>query len=69
MNEDIDPADWNDPDFRESYRQYHGHGRGKGYKKLKFTCPDCGEPNAISQWHKEHGYHCDACTRRTESGI
>lgn len=64
MYEEIDPADWADEDYREMYHEYH-----KGDKILKFPCPDCGRENAISKWHKLHGYHCEECRRRrTERG-
>ncbi len=58
--------EWNDPEYRSMVKKHFGHGRGPEYHKLKFPCPDCGTPNAISQWHKDKGYHCDSCTKNLE---
>lgn len=29
-------------------------------------CPDCHEPNRMTQGEINKGYHCDACTRAIE---
>jgi DNA-directed RNA polymerase subunit RPC12/RpoP len=34
----------------------------------RYDCPDCGAKRALSAWQKQQGHHCNACTRRTESG-
>jgi hypothetical protein len=38
----------------------------EGYRDYKFPCKDCGRENALNQYHIDHGYHCDTCTRNTE---
>ncbi len=52
-----------DPGLREAAnRDARKLAEGGG----RFTCPDCGTPNALSAEEKRRGYHCGRCTALAE---
>ena len=60
MKEDCDPG---------LEREYHRDQRKLYSGEYLYTCPDCGQENALTQEMKNRGYHCDACTKAAEQGF
>jgi len=55
-------------DDPESVWEYHKEQRRLHSGPRRVTCPTCHEPGAITAAMRAAGIHCEACTRRTESG-
>lgn len=45
---------------------YYNHLRQIHSGKRNLPCPDCKEPNRMTQGELNKGYHCSACTQEIE---
>lgn len=52
--------------YRNYRSQYYAEQRRVSHGPRNLPCPDCHEPNRMTQGEINKGYHCSTCTREIE---
>jgi hypothetical protein len=63
-----DPEDFED---RAGFADPGGHSALRAATKdnpRNLPCPNCGEPNRLTQADRSRGYQCDTCANSAERG-